>query len=123
VNYRIRKGVLEDVLLASSNTSPSEFFALLGCRKEPRTIDEFVVVSAEYCRDAVLVREWQIPFDRHIRGSVHSHTEGRCAPSHTDLRNFAKFGEIHLITFPPFASESFAAFDCRGAALRLEVVG
>ena len=122
LNYKIKREILDDVLQASSNLDPLEFFAMLACSKQKGMIDEFVVVPAEYSRNSVLIKQWLIPFDRSIIGTIHSHPSGQSVPSHMDRQNFAKFGEIHLITFPPFSSQSFEVFDSQGRRTKIAVV-
>lgn len=120
--FSIKRNVLESVLEASSNLFPNEFFCLLGGERKKKIIDEFVMIPAEYMRDSVAIKHWLMPLDLRIIGSVHSHPRGIPRPSPQDLRNFAKFGEIHLITFPPFSLQSFHAFDSRGNNLYLNLV-
>lgn len=121
LDYKIKRDVLLSILKASSNLFPDEFFCLLGGDKREKIIDEFVVVPAEYLKDSVSINTWLMPIDPRVVGSVHSHPH-KSPPSVTDLQNFAKFGEIHLITFPPFFLESFLAFDTKGRKLELKVV-
>ena len=119
--YKIKQATISSVIEASSNLYPDEFFCLLGGDKKEKVIDEFIVVPAEYLRDSVSINTWLMPIDPRVVGSVHSHPH-KSPPSITDLQNFAKFGEIHLITFPPFSSESFLAFGTKGKRLEIRVV-
>jgi proteasome lid subunit RPN8/RPN11 len=120
--HRIKKGVVEDICYAATNTFPNEFFALLGMEKESRTIDELVVVPADYGRTFTRIKTWLMPVDSRIAGSVHSHPSHSANPSITDLQNFAKFGKLHLIISLPFVPESIKAFDVNGKRQAIKIV-
>jgi len=120
--FKIKRQLILDLLKASSNLFPLEFFSMLAYTKDKNLIDEYVVVPSEYSQNSVSIKPWLVPFDRKIVGTLHSHPNSFNKPSLTDLQNFAKFGEIHLITCPPFDLDSFSAFDNYGNRLELEVV-
>lgn len=120
--YRIKRSLLFDVLEASGNLFPNEFFALLSGDRKNKLLSEFVVAPAEYSRNSAMVKTHLLPLDRSIFGSIHSHPRGSPSPSLMDLQNFAKFGEIHLITFPPFDAGSFRCFDARGRKVEIIAV-
>ena len=119
--FVIKSQILLSLLKASSNVFPLEFFAMLAYSKDKKLIDEFVVVPTEYSCNSVSIKTWLVPFDKKIVGTLHSHPNGFSKPSQTDLQNFAKFGEIHLITYPPFNLDSFSAFDNNGKKIVLKV--
>ncbi|MCX8158299.1 MAG: hypothetical protein N3D73_01380 [Candidatus Diapherotrites archaeon] len=119
--YKIKRSILLSLLAASKKLYPNEFFCLLSAKDKDEIVDEFVVVPAEYSKNSVFIKHWLIPFDKKIVGSLHSHPLGN-NPSFVDLTNFPKFGKIHLITFPPFCINCFAAFDNNGKNVSVEVI-
>lgn len=119
---KIRKQLLEDLLQACRNTFPNEFFALLGTKSDPETIEEFVVVPTVFGRRHSIVRADLVPFDKKIVGTIHSHPSKNNHPSSGDLDAFQDLGKIHLIAAIPFALKSTRAFNSDGKEIMLEAV-
>lgn len=62
-----------------------------------------------------------LPFDLSYVGIVHSHPSGTAEPSVEDLHNF--FGLVSVIVQAPYGDDSVFAWDSRGNAVPLAVVG
>ncbi|MFH1587807.1 MAG: Mov34/MPN/PAD-1 family protein [Candidatus Diapherotrites archaeon] len=120
--FRIKKAVIESVLIASMNCFPNEFFALLGGEKEKELIDELVIVPAVQGNSFVSIREDLIPFDSRLMGSVHSHPSRNAFPSKADLRSFSRRGLIHLIVSSPYDLNSINAYDFNGKRIEFGVI-
>lgn len=118
----IKKATLEALLLAAKNTYPDEFIALLSS-KRGKTIDEFVLLPAIYGKSMSVISTDLAPYDKSIKGSVHSHPGPNARPSRADLRAFRAMGEIHLIIAAPFNFNSVRAFNANGSETKIEVVG
>ena len=118
----IKSGTLEALLLASKNTFPNEFLALLSSKEKNKVIDEFVLFPSIYGKTFSSIRLDLAPYDSNIMGSVHSHPYGRAMPSRADLRAFRAMGEINLIIASPFNLESVNAFNKQGKQIELEVI-
>ncbi|MFA4855826.1 MAG: Mov34/MPN/PAD-1 family protein [archaeon] len=117
----IKKATLEALLLAAKNTYPDEFIALLSSTKG-KIIDEFVLLPATYGKDFSSIRIDLAPYDRNVKGSVHSHPGPYAMPSRADLHAFREMGEIHLIIAAPFNFNSVRAFKANGSETKIEVI-
>lgn len=120
--YRVKKSVLEDVLIACKKLYPREFLALLGSKNGNEIIDEFVVLPTDFGDSFSAVYLNMKPFDRKIIGSVHSHPNSSNKPSPGDLRSFPKYGKIHLIIGYPYNIENIAMYDSFGKRIKFEII-
>lgn len=118
----VKRDTLRALLLAAKNTFPDEFIALLASKGKEKAIGEFVVLPAVFGEDFSSIRLDLLPFDKSIRGSVHSHPGGIALPSRGDKLAFRHLGETHLIIATPFTFDSVGAFDGRGKRIALEIV-
>ena|SRR3989338_6880038 len=118
--YRIKRSVVESIIIASANVYPLEFISMLGGKG--KTIEELVVVPAQFGEDYSSYRLDLVPFDREIIGTVHSHPSEYNNPSQADLDSFSRFGEIHLIIGYPYELNTIRAFDNKGRKIVLQVV-
>ncbi len=119
--WKIKREILEAVLLAARNTFPDEFFCLLGGNSKQKSIEEFVVIPAVFGKTHTLVQDWLKPVDKSILGSVHSHPSRNNFPSDADLQAFPRFGEIHLILAYPFGINDARLFDLKGKEIKFEL--
>lgn len=119
--WKIKKGLIDDLLQASKNTFPDEFFCLLGGNAKQQSVEEFVVIPAVFGKQHTLVQDWLKPVDKSIVGSVHSHPSPNNFPSDADIRSFPRFGEIHLIFAYPFREQDARLFDARGKEIKFEL--
>jgi proteasome lid subunit RPN8/RPN11 len=118
----IKKATLEALLLAAKNTFPDEFIALLSSAAGGNAIDEFVLLPATYGKDFSSIRLDLAPYDKNVRGSVHSHPGPYARPSRADLRAFRAMGKIHLIIAAPFNLQSVKAFNAAGIEEKISVI-
>ena len=118
--YKIKESVVESIMIAAKNVYPLEFFSMLGGKN--KTIEELVVVPADFGKDFSSYRLDLVPFDRSIIGTIHSHPSAYTHPSAADLHSFEKFGEIHLIIGYPYTLNTIRAFDNKGKKVALEVI-
>lgn len=119
---RVKRSTLGDIAMASRNTYPKEFLALLGSTKKNGIIDEFVLMPATYGDTFSSMQLHLVPFDKGILGSVHSHPGPSAMPSSADKKFFKKTGEIHLIISLPFSIDSIRAFNAEGKEIEMEVL-
>jgi len=119
---KISRDTLESLVLASKNTYPNEFFAMLGSSKKDGTVDEFVIVPSVYGKEHTLIRLDLKPIDPKIIGSMHSHPSYSNRPSRQDLSTFKKLGKFHLIISHPFQFENIAAYNANGKTIGIKVV-
>ncbi len=122
MGYKIKRGTAESIALAARNTYPDEFIAMVGGNKGEMLIDELVVVPAIYGEDFAAVKQYLLPFDFRVLGSVHSHPSASNLPSVEDLATFLALGEIHIIIAYPFTLNTMKAFNSNGKEIGLEVV-
>ena len=122
-DWKIREGVLFNVLRASRHAHPNEFIALLSLlEKDSKLIGEIVVTPSESGRDYAGLHSHLIPLDPLIVGTVHSHPSHSPFPSEQDLVTFSKMGEIHLIVCRPYSPDTLRAFNAKGRPIPIEVV-
>ncbi|MBN2127435.1 MAG: Mov34/MPN/PAD-1 family protein [Candidatus Diapherotrites archaeon] len=119
---KLKKSVIDDLLLAARNTYPNEFFAYLGGDKKTNTVDEFILAPAVYGKTFVMIKEYLMPFDSRIMGSIHSHPGKSNFPSKADVNSFGKKGEIHLIIAFPYTLNSIQAYDEKGIKTEFELI-
>jgi proteasome lid subunit RPN8/RPN11 len=119
---KIKRGLLLELLEASKNTYPNEFFAFLG-KDNNSVIDHFIIVPLFYsANDSVSYRTDTLPFDFSIAGTIHSHPSYSGRPSSADLHSFEKRGFIHLIIAYPYTFESIFAYDRDGNKVSFEII-
>lgn len=117
----IERDVLDLVFESCRETHPHEFAATL--RAEGDTIVELVLVPASIGapRSATLPL-FNLPSDRNIVGTVHSHPGPSALPSDADLNLFRHFGHTHMIVHEPYTDGTWRAYDHDGRPIRLDVV-
>ena len=118
---KIKKAVIESIVMASQNTFPDEFISLLGVDNSG-IISELVVLPSVFGRNFSSVRLDLMPFDRKVIGSVHSHPSHNNRPSQGDLNVFSRLGKIHFIVCLPFNLNSLKAYNVKGAEMEFEAV-
>ncbi len=121
-NLKIKKQALENIAFAAQKTFPMEFIALLGSKKNNGVADELVILPAVFGEQHALLYSGNLPFDRKILGSVHSHPSPNNSPSQADLDSFRKLGNMHLIISYPFSLSDIAAFDNSGKKVQIKVL-
>ncbi|MBD3388105.1 MAG: hypothetical protein GF416_03575 [Candidatus Altiarchaeales archaeon] len=110
----IRRDALEFMLGVSREAHPREFIGLL--RGDENTVREVMVIPASLYGEGFSHFNWMhVGMDKSIIGSVHSHPSTNNRPSKTDVRNFSKTGDIHLIIKYPYETAAdVACYDSRG---------
>lgn len=118
---RITISLLRDLLRASRNSLPDEFFALLSSTSKNHLIDEFILVPTYASDEDVLYSTNAFPIERGIAGTFHSHPVPDGRPSRTDRETFKITGNIHIIAFYPFSEHDWNAFDANGKKTHLTI--
>jgi len=118
--FKIKKEVVESIIIAAKNVYPDEFFSMLG--GENKVIEELVVVPATYGKNFSSYRQDLIPIDKKIIGSVHSHPSVYNHPSKADLSSFRRTGQVHIIISYPYDLNTIRTFDNKGNSVQLNVV-
>ncbi len=119
--HKIKKSVLESILMASRKVYPNEFISMLG-KNEKEEVDELVVLPAVYGKNFSSIRTDLIPFDSKIIGTIHSHPSPNNNPSSADLNVFSVLGKIHLIICWPFNLDNIKSFDETGKEITIEII-
>ncbi|MFH0715025.1 MAG: Mov34/MPN/PAD-1 family protein [Candidatus Diapherotrites archaeon] len=119
---KIKRSLLEDLLQASRNSEPNEFFALLSVKEKKDVLEEFVVLPFRSGDSFTDIFSNNMGYDQKIKGSFHSHPSNSAKPSRADLRSFPNFGQIHLIACRPYTFQSVSVFDVFGNPIKAEVV-
>jgi len=119
---KIKKELLEELLLGCNKAYPNEFFALLASESK-KIIDNYVVVPLFYqTENSVSYRTDLLPLGFKIAGTIHSHPSGSNLPSNADLNSFIKQGIIHFIVKYPYRKEDVACYDYQGKKIQLLLV-
>lgn len=113
---KIKKDTFDFIVEACRNTYPHEFIGLLRAKGD--TITEVLVIpGSTFERSRSTLKEYMVPLDPSIVGSVHSHP-GPPIPSKADLNFFSKHGKIHIIV----GINAIRAFDRHGNPVHLEII-
>jgi len=118
--FKIKKEVIESIIIAAKNVYPDEFFSMLGGTNT--LIEELVIIPATYGKNFSSFRADLIPFDNKIIGTIHSHPSIYNHPSKADVDAFRKFGKIHIIISYPYDLNTIKAFDNKGNQEQLKVI-
>lgn len=118
--HYIRRATAESIIMAAKNVYPQEFFSMLG--GSGNTIDELVIVPAEFGDDSVTYRPDFVPIGDRVIGTVHSHPTTNASPSGADLESFRKTGHVHIIIAYPYNLNTIKAFDNIGRQVKIEVI-
>ncbi|HDZ36604.1 MAG TPA: metalloprotease [Thermococcus sp.] len=118
---RIRRELLEYLLELAREFYPNEFAGFL---REKDGVFEEVLIAPNPCfgRSSAFFDTLMLPYDRSIKGTVHSHPGPSARPSQADLHFFSKFGGVHLIIAYPFTEDTVRAYLNNGERIRVEVV-
>ena len=120
--WSIRRRVIRMVMEASLDSFPKEFGAFL--RAENKVIFEIAILPGTIQGDShTIFQLYNKPIDFSIVGTIHSHPSGVISPSDADLHMFSNSGPIHIIVGYPFKEYSFIAFNRKGEAEKIEVIG
>lgn len=117
----VRRSVLELAAEAARSSYPNEFGAFL--RLEKGTVTELVlgVGTIQGNRHTFLMFN-NLPVDRSIRGTLHSHPSPHPYPSDADFALFEKHGSIHIIYGHPYGPGDWRAYDHTGTPTHLDVL-
>ena len=118
----IRRGALDLMLQSAKGAMPNEFAGVL--RAYDGVVTEVMVLpGTEQGARAALFQFHMLPADRSVVGTVHSHPSGNYWPSGADLELFDRFGSVHIIVGHPYNVHSWQAYDGRGRARDISVIG
>ena len=118
----IRRDALDLMLASAKGALPNEFAGVL--RAYDGVVTEVMVLpGTEQGARAALFKFHMLPADRSVVGTVHSHPSGNYWPSGADLELFDRFGSVHIIVGYPYNVHSWQAYDGRGRARDISVIG
>jgi proteasome lid subunit RPN8/RPN11 len=118
---KIRKSALDMGFEAARASFPQEFGCMLRVEKD--TITELVLVPGTIQGDEhAIFALGNLPVDRSIQGTLHSHPDPHPYPSDADFELFEHHGTIHLILAQPYEGEAWRAYDHTGVPTYLDVV-
>jgi proteasome lid subunit RPN8/RPN11 len=117
----ISKTALEFALGVSRELFPREFMGLL--RGNGDEISEILIIPATLWGEGFAqIHGMQVPWDKSIVGSIHSHPSGDNRPSQQDLVEFGRSGNIHLILRHPYGGiKDVACYSTDGKRLDITV--
>jgi proteasome lid subunit RPN8/RPN11 len=118
---KIARTLLSDLLAASRNSLPDEFFAILSSTKNDDTMDEFVLVPTFTGKSSAWFSPHDFPIEPKLRGTFHSHPTPDGRASRADRESFKRTGIVHIIGYWPFGPSDWIAYDANGRPLILEV--
>ena len=134
----IEKETLDFILEVSKSNHPREFIGMLRADGDAGLVTDVLFLPGTLSSDeSAIIRLDMMPTGLDYVGSVHSHPSQRhpsqhshlhpadpaaMRPSEQDLIMFSKTGNCHIITFYPYAAESWKCYNSRGEERALEVV-
>lgn len=117
----VRRSVLRMGAEASKASYPQEFGCML--RLKGSVIEEVVLVPGTIQGDSHAIFMFgNLPVDRSINGTLHSHPSPHPYPSDADFELFEAHGMIHLIFGHPYGPDDWRCYDHTGTPTRLEVI-
>ena len=118
----IAKDTLHFILEVSKSNHPREFIGML-CADADVITDVFFLPGTVSSGENAIIRLDMMPMGLDYVGSVHSHPHPAAMhPSEQDLLMFSKTGNCHIITFYPYARESWRCYNSKGEEKNLEIV-
>ncbi len=118
----IAKDTLDFILEVSKSNHPQEFIGML-CADGDLITDVFFLPGTISSDENAIIRMDMMPMGLGYAGSVHSHPHpADMRPSEQDLLMFSKTGKCHIITFYPFAEDSWRCYNSKGEERELEIV-
>ncbi len=118
----IAKDTLDFILEVSKSNHPREFIGMLYADADVIT-DVFFLPGTVSSDENAIIRLDMMPMGLGYVGSVHSHPHpAAMRPSEQDLLMFSRTGNCHIITFYPYAEDSWRCYDSKGEEIELEIV-
>lgn len=118
----IVKDTLGFILEVSKSNHPREFIGMLRADADVIT-DVFFLPGTVSSDENAIIRLDMMPMGLDYIGSVHSHPHpAAMRPSEQDLLTFSKTGNCHIITFYPYAGDSWRCYNTKGEERELEIV-
>jgi proteasome lid subunit RPN8/RPN11 len=118
----IAEDTLDFILEVSKSNHPREFIGML-CADADVITDVFFLPGTISSDENAIIRLDMIPMGLGYVGSVHSHPHpAAMSPSEQDLWMFSKTGNCHIITFYPYAADSWRCYNSKGEEIELEIV-
>ena len=117
---RIKRELLEMLLVISKESHPNEMVALLAGKKN--LAEELVVLPFESGLTSAIIHTEMLPLGMRIVGTFHSHPSPHPIPSTADLQMFSRFGRFHIIVAYPYTMESWKCYDRYGNEVEAEIV-
>lgn len=117
----VKRDVLRLAAACAKDSYPHEFGCML--RLKGPTIIEIVLVAGTIQGDRHAIFQFgNLPVDRSINGTLHSHPSPHPYPSDADFALFEKHGIIHIIYGHPYGPDDWRCYDHTGTPTKLEVV-
>ena len=118
----IVKDTLDFIMEVSKSNYPREFIGML-CADEDVITDVFFLPGTVSSDENAIIRLDMMPMGLGYVGSVHSHPHpAAMRPSEQDLLMFSKTGNCHIISFYPYAEDSWRCYNSKGEDIELEIV-
>lgn len=118
---KVRRSVLQMGMEAAKASYPQEFGCMLRLKGD--TIEEVVLVPGTIQGDShAIFMMSNLPVDRSINGTLHSHPSPHPYPSDADFELFEKHGMIHLILGHPYGEDDWRCYDHTGGPTHLDVI-
>ncbi len=119
---RITEDTLNFILEVSKSNHPREYIGMLSADAD--VITDVIFLPGTLTSDEnAIIRLDMMPLGLGYVGSVHSHPHpAAMRPSEQDLLMFSKTGKCHIITFYPYAEDSWRCYNSKGEERELEIV-
>ncbi len=118
---RIRRELLEYLLELARDFYPNEFAGFL--REKDGIFEEVLIApNPHFGTTSAFFDLWMLPYDKSIKGTVHSHPGPAPRPSRADLHFFSKFGGVHLIIAYPYTERDVRAYMSDGTPVPIEII-
>ncbi len=119
---RITEDTLNFILEVSKSNHPREYIGMLSADAD--VITDVIFLPGTLTSDEnAIIRLDMMPMGLGYVGSVHSHPHpAAMRPSEQDLLMFSKTGKCHIITFYPYAEDSWRCYNSKGEERELEIV-
>ncbi|MDD3083961.1 MAG: Mov34/MPN/PAD-1 family protein [Candidatus ainarchaeum sp.] len=119
--WKIKKNLINDIIQSSKNYLPEEFLCFLSGNEEKKEINEIVLIPTQNGNDYSSINIYNMPIDKTIIGSLHSHPNGLPIASKADKKFFERF-KINIIIGITQVETKINAYDNKSNKINIKIV-